>query len=52
MEKKVYITGFGSCIQESEDLSVLHTKENRKIMRFARTSGKLFLSALSLSVHC
>ncbi len=45
--KKVYITGSGSCIQESDDLSVLHTRENRKIMRFARASGKLFLAALS-----
>ena len=50
MERKVYITGIGSCIMKPDDTTVPVTRENRKLMRFARTSGKLFLNALSEAV--
>ncbi len=45
MKRKVYISAIGSEIIE-EDTPIPVSRENRKLMRFARTSGKLFINSL------
>lgn len=47
MKKNIYISGFGSNIMESENSAIPINRENRKFLRFARTSGKLFINSLS-----
>ena len=49
--RKVVISGYGKEIFNNCNETINMTKENRKIMRFARRSAKMFLSALFKAVQ-
>lgn len=46
---EIVVSGYGRCILNERDEVELN-RENRRIMRFARRSGRMFISALSQAV--
>ncbi len=51
MKNRVYIASYGSTLLKNENEQITINRNNRKIMKYARRSGRMFLQALQFALE-